>query len=167
MIKDFHETIQIFQHSSYSNLKLLENRIQTAINLGKLSITTDLFWASSSHFCEMSKSLSEELSMYDLIILKGDVNYRRLLSDRDWPYTASIEEIIKYFPASTLILRTLKSQIMVNLKEIQVKKMFLLWEIMVELEILLWEIYYEEFMELCIERTPDPGNDITNNDFPF
>lgn len=122
MIKDFHETIQIFQHSSYSNLKLLENRIQTALNLGKLSISTDLFWASSSHFCEMSKSLSEELSMYDLIILKGDVNYRRLLSDRDWPYTASIEEIIEYFPASTLILRTLKSQIIVNLKEIQVKK---------------------------------------------
>ena len=52
-------------------------------------------------------------------------------------------------------------------KEIQVKKIFLLWEIMVELETLLWEIYYEEFMELCIERTPDPGNDITNNDFPF
>ena len=122
MIKDFHETVQILQHSSYSNLKVLGNRIQTTFNQRKLSISTDPFWASSSHFCEMANSLLEELSMYDLIILKGDVNYRRLLSDRNWPYTTSIKEIVEYFPVSTLILRTLKSQIMVNLKEKQVKK---------------------------------------------
>ncbi len=70
----------------------------------------------------MTRSLSDELSNYDLIIHKGDVNYRRLLSDRHWPYTTSIREIIKYFPASILILRTLKSEIIVNLKNIQVKK---------------------------------------------
>ncbi len=122
MPKDFDETVQRLHHSSYSNLQLLGNRIQTALNQGILSTSTDLFWASSSHFCEMTRSLSDELSNYDLIIHKGDVNYRRLLSDRHWPYTTSIREIIKYFPASILILRTLKSEIIVNLKNIQVKK---------------------------------------------
>ena len=50
------------------------------------------------------------------------MNYRRLLGDRNWPYTTSIKEIIKYFPTSLLILRTLKSPIIVNLNERQVEK---------------------------------------------
>jgi hypothetical protein len=52
-------------------------------------------------------------------------------------------------------------------KEINVKKLFLLWEIMTELESLLWEIYFEEFMELCIEKYPDIMDGTANNDIPF
>jgi hypothetical protein len=63
----------------------------------------------------MSPSISDELSKFDLIIIKGDVNYRRLLSDREWPYTKSITDIVGYFPTSLVILRTLKSPIIVNL----------------------------------------------------
>jgi uncharacterized protein with ATP-grasp and redox domains len=122
MIKDVLETVQVFNHGSYGNLNLLGKRIQTALNSGKLLISTDLFWASSCHFCEIPRFLLEELTMYDLIILKGDVNYRRLLSDRNWPYTTSIKEIVEYFPTSFVILRTLKSPIIVNLNKRQVVK---------------------------------------------
>jgi hypothetical protein len=52
-------------------------------------------------------------------------------------------------------------------KEIRVKKMFLLWEIMAELESLLWEVYFEDFMDICIERESDVMNDSDENDIPF
>jgi hypothetical protein len=104
-----------------SNVHDLGNRIQNALNNGIIFLSTDLFWASANHFPEMSPSLSEELSNYDLIIVKGDVNYRRLLSDRQWPYTKSITDIISYFPTSLVILRTLKSPIIVNLTTKQVQ----------------------------------------------
>lgn len=48
--------------------------------------------------------------------LKGDVNYRRLLDDRHWPHTMCVEKIAAYFPASFLVLRTLKGEIMVGLE---------------------------------------------------
>jgi len=57
-----------------------------------------------------------------MIILKGDVNYRRLLSDRHWPYTTSITDIVHYFPTSLLILRTLKGEIIVSLREGQAEE---------------------------------------------
>ena len=61
-------------------------------------------------------TLQEWLAGADLVILKGDVNYRRLLSDRHWPHTTSIEHIVAYFPASLLVIRTLKGEIIVGLE---------------------------------------------------
>ena len=52
-------------------------------------------------------------------------------------------------------------------KEINVKKLFLLWEIIAELESLLWEIYFDEFMQLCIEKHPDPMDGTENNNIAF
>jgi hypothetical protein len=50
------------------------------------------------------------------VILKGDVNYRRLLDDRHWPYTTRIEQATDHFPAPFLVLRTLKGEIVVGLE---------------------------------------------------
>ena len=122
MIKDLQETLHIFKSVPYSNVNDLGKRIHRALNNGTIFLSTDLFWASPYHYSEMSQSLSEELSQYDLIILKGDVDYRRLLSDRHWPYTKSITDIIGYFPTSLVILQTLKSPIIVNLTKKQVQQ---------------------------------------------
>lgn len=46
-----------------------------------------------------------------LIISKGDANYRRLLGDRHWSFSTSFTEIMSYFPAPLLGLRTLKSDL--------------------------------------------------------
>ena len=67
-------------------------------------------------FRQMTPSLRAELARSDLAILKGDVNYRRLLDDRHWPHTTRLEEIAAYFPAPFLVLRTLKGEIMVGLE---------------------------------------------------
>jgi hypothetical protein len=67
-------------------------------------------------FPQMPASIRQQLAQADLIISKGDVNYRRLLSDRHWPHTTPMEEIVSYFPAPLLVMRTLKGEIMVNLE---------------------------------------------------
>lgn len=82
---------------------------------GRLVFADDPFWTRCLMFREMPEGLADELSQSDLVVLKGDVNYRRLLDDAYWPHTAKLEEIAAYFPASPLILRTLKGEIMVGL----------------------------------------------------
>ncbi|MFQ6094658.1 MAG: damage-control phosphatase ARMT1 family protein [Candidatus Bathyarchaeia archaeon] len=122
MLKDLHETIQVFIETSIPSLTDLAKRMQKALSEGTLSTSADWFWASPYHFCEMPKPLHEEISRFDMVILKGDVNYRRLLSDRHWPYNTPIEKIVHFFPTSLLILRTLKGEIIVGLKEGQAEK---------------------------------------------
>ncbi len=117
MPKDLQQTIKAFTETPKTNLNSLGKSIKNALSSNILSTSADWFWASPYHFCEMPSSLYKELSRFDLVILKGDVNYRRLLSDRHWPYTTPIREIVRYFPTSILILRTLKGEIMVDLKE--------------------------------------------------
>jgi hypothetical protein len=55
------------------------------------------------------------LARSDLVVLKGDVNYRRLLDDRHWPHTTPLGKAATYFPAPFLLLRTLKSEIQIGL----------------------------------------------------
>jgi uncharacterized protein with ATP-grasp and redox domains len=117
MIKDLQETLKAFTETSSPSLGRVGKRMEGSLSEGTLSASDEWFWASARHFCEMPQSLSEEISGFDMVILKGDVNYRRLLSDRRWPYTTPITEIADYFPTSFLILRTLKGEIMVDLEE--------------------------------------------------
>lgn len=117
MPKDLQETVKAFIKASSPKLNSFGKRVENALSEGTLSTSADWFWASPYHFCEMPSSLYKELSHFDLVILKGDVNYRRLLGDRHWPYTTPIRKIVHYFPTSILILRTLKGEIMVDLKE--------------------------------------------------
>ena len=50
-------------------------------------------------------------------ILKGDLNYRRLVGDRHWPASASFEQLTSYFPGAVAALRTVKSDVVVGLAE--------------------------------------------------
>jgi hypothetical protein len=72
---------------------------------------------------QLPPPLREELACSNLVILKGDVNYRRLLSDLHWPHTTRLEEITAYFPTSFLVLRTLKGEIVVGLEPGQAEEL--------------------------------------------
>ena len=122
MLEDLHKTVTCLHGASNTSLNLLGSRLKKALSEGRIRTSADWFWTSPRHFCEMPKQLYGELSLLDLVILKGDVNYRRLLSDRHWPYTTPIRTIVTYFPTSHLILRTLKGEIIVNLKDGQAEQ---------------------------------------------
>jgi hypothetical protein len=93
----------------------LRQRLNAHLTAGRLELKDDPFWTRCLMFRQMPVSLAAELAGSDLVILKGDVNYRRLLDDAHWPHTARMAEIAAYFPASFLTLRTLKSEIVVGL----------------------------------------------------
>jgi hypothetical protein len=64
----------------------------------------------------MPVHLQQELASAGLVLVKGDVNYRRLLDDRHWPPTTRMETVCAYFPAPFVTLRTLKGEIIVGLQ---------------------------------------------------
>ena len=74
-------------------------------------------------FRDMPPHLRGELAQAALVVVKGDVNYRRLLDDRHWPHTTRMEDVTAYFPAPFVALRTLKGEIMVGLASGQAEQL--------------------------------------------
>lgn len=93
----------------------LGERLAQHLASGRLLLEEDPFWTTGLMFDQMPAPLRQELSSSDLVIIKGDVNYRRLLGDRHWPHDTGMDSISHYFPAPFLVLRTLKGEIVVGL----------------------------------------------------
>jgi len=117
MVKDVRATVEAFAEAEQSPLQELGMRLQAALAQGRLVLIDDPFWTTALHFPQMPSRLREALRATDLVISKGDVNYRRLLSDRHWPFTIPTEEVLDYFPTSLLILRTLKGEILTGVEK--------------------------------------------------
>ncbi|MEZ4770907.1 MAG: ARMT1-like domain-containing protein [Caldilineales bacterium] len=105
---------QMARHED-DDLRALAGRLEQAQSHGALALRTDPFWASFRMFYEMPEHLAAELAASELVVVKGDVNYRRLLGDKHWPHATRLEQVTAYFPAPFVTLRTLKGEIMVGL----------------------------------------------------
>ena len=99
------------------------DRLAGWLKSGMLELTDHPFWASAYSFLELPEDLRANLAEASLVILKGDVNYRRLLGDRHWPPTTRLADIVAYFPAPLVTLRTLKAEIIVGLAEGQAERL--------------------------------------------
>jgi hypothetical protein len=110
MAEDLHEVLALLQAET------LGRRLIEHLAAGTLVLKSDPFWTTCLMLRRMPASLRADLAKANLVILKGDVNYRRLLDDRHWPHTEPIEAIADYFPTQFLVLRTLKGEIMVGLE---------------------------------------------------
>ncbi|MBN1875282.1 MAG: protein-glutamate O-methyltransferase family protein [Anaerolineae bacterium] len=111
---DIHWMIAHLQTSTDAAVAALGARLKAYLDTDLLHLDTDSFWTSCYSFWYLPAALWDVLAQADIIILKGDVNYRRLLDDRRWPSTTPIT-IAARFPKPYLILRTLKGEIIVNL----------------------------------------------------
>jgi uncharacterized protein with ATP-grasp and redox domains len=116
MVKDVWAVSSLLQASHVPAVKDLGQRMRDHVEAGRIFITDDPFWTSSLMFRGLPPALRAELARSDLVIMKGDVNYRRLLDDRHWPPTTRMEQVADYFPAPFLVLRTLKGEIIVGLE---------------------------------------------------
>jgi hypothetical protein len=112
LIRDVEQTITFLENNSGTGLGrfLSEQRKR-----GNLSLQDHHFWNGPLHFPELPPDLKQELTGSDLVILKGDLNYRRVLSDRRWSPTSDMQTIVGYFPAPLATLRTTKSELVVDL----------------------------------------------------
>lgn len=83
---------------------------------GHLEVDADPFWVSPCAFWECPPHLVDRLGAADLIIIKGDANYRRLLGDLHWHPTTAIDKIIRP-PAALVALRTPKAEVVAGLTQ--------------------------------------------------
>jgi len=122
MEKDVRASIEFLRSDRHTPTRETGERLREALKSDKLQITGNWFWTSPLDGWLMPPDLHEELSEANLVISKGDANYRRLLGDRHWEYTAEFEDILSYFPTTLTALRTLKSELIVGLRDGQAQE---------------------------------------------
>lgn len=110
-IKDVRATLDFFGADEHPQINALGSQLGDYWEQDRLQVRNNFFWTSPLPGWEMPIPLREELSASSLVISKGDANYRRLLGDLDWPYTTPFAEILAYFPAPIVALRTVKAEI--------------------------------------------------------
>ena len=91
-------------------------RLHEAIAEGRITLRDDPFWSTCLSYHQMPAHIEHELAQSGLVLLKGDLNYRRLLDDRHWPPTAHLADTIPHFPTPLATLRTLKAEVIVDLE---------------------------------------------------
>ncbi|PAV65537.1 hypothetical protein WR25_00820 isoform A [Diploscapter pachys] len=123
---DFEWTLQQMENDE-GDLKKFHERFQEKLKSGKIAYTSHDFWTYPHAFCDMKEAapdLYEELAKSNLLIFKGDLNYRKLVGDRYWPWDYSFEKsLCGFLPTSLLTLRTLKAETVSGLSAEAVERM--------------------------------------------
>ncbi|WP_327675097.1 MULTISPECIES: damage-control phosphatase ARMT1 family protein [unclassified Streptomyces] len=91
-------------------------RIWEAMGDGRLEVRAHPFSCAPLPYADMPDDLRAEFAATTLTVLKGDLNYRRLVGDRLWEPTASFAERVAYWPTPVVALRTLKCDVIVGLE---------------------------------------------------
>jgi uncharacterized protein with ATP-grasp and redox domains len=112
---DVEATIQALAGDTEPQVAALGARLKAARESGRLQISSHPFWTSPRPGWALPADLRADLAGAQLVITKGDANYRRLLGDRHWSATAPFPAILAYFPAPLLALRTVKAQLIAGL----------------------------------------------------
>lgn len=115
---DVIHTIQTMCNHSNSTISQCGQLLQQYIDNNTLNIISHSFWNSYYCYDKLSDDLINILKQSDLTLIKGDLNYRRVVHDRLWPTDISIYDnhitAAQKFPSNFLLLRTLKSDTIVN-----------------------------------------------------
>ncbi|MFE7169134.1 damage-control phosphatase ARMT1 family protein [Streptomyces sp. NPDC057616] len=87
----------------------------TAMTDGRLVLRAHPFSGGPLPYADLPGDLRAELSAATVTIVKGDLNYRRLVGDRLWPPTTPFRDVTAHFPGPVAALRTLKSDVITGL----------------------------------------------------
>ncbi|MFI1843376.1 damage-control phosphatase ARMT1 family protein [Streptomyces microflavus] len=93
------------------------SRLWDAMATGRLQVRAHPFFCAPLPYEEMPGDLRAEFAAATVTILKGDLNYRRLVGDRAWNATTPFADRTAYFPGAAAALRTLKSDVTVGLEQ--------------------------------------------------
>jgi hypothetical protein len=91
------------------------SRLRAAVTGGRLVLRAHPFSCAPLPYSRMPADLRAEFASATLTVMKGDLNYRRLVEDRRWPPTTPFAEVTAYFPGPVAALRTLKSDVVTGL----------------------------------------------------
>jgi hypothetical protein len=104
------------RQSSLPELRIVGERLVDGIKLGRLRVRSHLFWVSPLAMWEMPADLRDTLDNSELMVMKGDMNYRRLVGDRHWTYTTPIRDVPGQINTPLLALRVCKAEVAVGLR---------------------------------------------------
>lgn len=119
LIEDVHETIAALVADDDAGAAALGQRLQAHVKSGRLQMHQHPFWTSPLPMWQMRDDLYRELAEPNLVISKGDANYRRALADSHWSHTTPFAGAVSYFPTAIVFLRTLKSEVAAGLQRDQ------------------------------------------------
>ena len=122
MVKDVNFTLKALANDSEKDVQNIAISLQSYIADGRLRLIDHQFWTAPLFFWKMPDLLRQDLAQSELVFIKGDANYRRLIGDCHWPFSSTFQDIVCYFPASFTVLRTLKSELIVGLQQNQVEE---------------------------------------------
>lgn len=133
--RDFHWSINQLSKSIVPDVEAFGKRLKGYLDAGRLELhPTIFFWSSPYEFQAMkviAPKLYAELSTSHLLIFKGDLNYRKLLADMNWPFNSRFADVIGVFrPTNLCSLRTVKADLICELpygKEKELNKIDSLW----------------------------------------
>ncbi|PEN08716.1 hypothetical protein CRI93_02860 [Longimonas halophila] len=104
-------------------LDRLASRVRACIEEGRLHIVPDFFWGTDASLREIPSRLEKPFRRAQLVISKGDANYRRITNDALWPEEATLADAAGPFPAPLLALRTIKSDTLVGVEPATVRRL--------------------------------------------
>ena len=111
LARDVRETVTALAASDDEATRALGERLRGYLQSGQVRLRPHRFWTSPLPGWQMPPDLRATLAESDLVIGKGDANFRRLLGDRHWAFSSPLPLVLAYFPAPLLLLRTLKSHV--------------------------------------------------------
>ena len=115
MIPDVHTALDALGRSVEPEVQSLAARMRAALDREQFQLIDHPFWVTGLFFHAMPEDLYSALARSDLVISKGDANYRRLIGDCHWDPTTPFASAAGYFPATIVALRTLKAELIVGL----------------------------------------------------
>ena len=124
--KDFMWTLKQLQSSSNTFCKAFGKKWEERLENGSWVLKEHAFWTLPYGFNDLKKiapDLYSDLGQADLVLFKGDLNYRKIVADRNWKTTDPFEvALLGFHPAPLCSLRTLKADVQSGLKEGQAEE---------------------------------------------
>lgn len=117
---DFTYLLDNFKAQNCPVLNRASEKWRKRLETGEFIIKCDdTFWTTGYEFPKMKQvdpNLYNRLTKADLLIFKGDLNYRKLLSDLNWDPTTPFKTALKEFlPTKLVSLRTVKADVICGL----------------------------------------------------
>ncbi|KAI5959370.1 HRT2 [Candida pseudojiufengensis] len=131
MIKDFYDLINQLKDSQFfpeiykndsESITLVFEKIENYVTGKQIIIESNPFWTLDYNYWYIPEfpELYNDLKNSNLVIFKGDLNYRKLTGDLQWPKTTTFKESIQQLAETDLpilSLRTCKADVVVGLPE--------------------------------------------------
>ncbi|WP_044203231.1 damage-control phosphatase ARMT1 family protein [Flammeovirga sp. OC4] len=114
LISDFNFLIDSLKQKE--ELKDFAKEIEVLVQNHKLTLKSHEYWSSSNDYKNIPNELNQTLAQSGLLIFKGDLNYRKLVGDYDYACTTKTKTLVNYLPTDCLMLRVLKSEVIVGLE---------------------------------------------------